>query len=791
MRRISMVLFAAMVTTTVVSTGGASQPAAALPAGFTDVVVANVNGPTAVEALPDGRVIVLEQSGAIRRIDATDPADPEVTTVGRLNVCSNSERGLLGFTPDPDYFTSGFVYVYYTLASGQPGGCHNRVSRFVMNEAGLDLGSEFVLVDNISSNAGNHNGGDIEIGNDGHLYIAIGDAGRDPRNDSGSAGTNDAAQDLSLLNGKILRVERSTGRAVEGNPFTAPGSGGVECRLRGNTPETPTTPCREIFASGLRNPYRFAFDPNTSATRFFINDVGQNTREEVNDGQINANYGWPEREGQCPQGENPPCDGPRFGLTDPITDYGHDRGLFITGGTFIPNGVWPAEYDGGYLFADGAFGDIWLRDAAGIVDYDSPVIDASRPTDMTFVHGPNGAALWYVQQNGEVHRVSAPLPVADDDSGPLRYQPLDRMDRRFDSRQQSPAAPLRAGQTRLLDVDAPADAVAALVNITLVRPSVSGSFVTAWEPRTSRPTTSNVNAPPGSNVGNSSIVPLNANGELMLYTSVTTGVVVDVAGFFFDAPTDVASGRFVALTPARLVDTREPRSETNEFNGIDSSDDLRVPIAGKLGIPDDVGEISAVAIVIAGINNESSAGGFATAFPSGGEFPLASSVNVNGDNDVRANLGILPVGATDGSIDIMVQGIDNLTIDVAGYFTGESSEVAGAGRFHLSAPTREYDSRTGEGPAGLGLSGTGTINPTVPDDASAIAQNLTLAPSRGRGFVTAYPGDPLPTVSSINASGPGQVRGALGFVTLADDGTERIFASADNGLVIDRFGWFE
>lgn len=798
MRRVSLVLSVAMLAAVVVLVGSRSTPASALPAGFTDVVVANVNSPTAVEALPDGRVIVLEQDGTIQRIDARDPSVPNtIVNMGSLTVCSNSERGLLGFTPDPDFFGSGFVYIYYTLPSGQPGGCHNRVSRFLMTETGIDLASELVLVDNISSNAGNHNGGDVEIGNDGHLYIAVGDAGRDPRNDSGSAGANDAAQDLSLLNGKILRVDRNTGRAVDGNPFTAVGSGGVECRVRGNTPNTPTTPCQEIFASGLRNPYRFAFDPNTSATRFFINDVGQNTREEVNDGVLNSNYGWPVREGVCQQGVNPgdtspACEGPTFGLTDPILDYGHDRGLFITGGAFIPNGVWPQQYDGGYLFADGAFGDVWLRDAAGNVDFNAPFLDTSRPTDLTFVHDSNGAALWYVQQNGEVHRVSTPLPVAAADSGPLRYDPLAAMDRRFDSRAQVPAAPLRAGQTRVIDVNAPSGAVAALVNITLVRPAAVGSFVTAWQPRTFRPTTSNVNAPPGSNVGNSSIVPLNSDGELMLYTSVTTGVVIDVAGFFFAAPAAVAAGRFVALTPARLVDTRQPASETNTYEPIVAgSDDLRIPIAGKLGIPTDVGEISAVAVVVAGINNEGSAGGFATAYPSGGTAPVASSVNVNGNNDVRANLAILPVGAANGAIDVLMEGIDNLTVDVAGYFTGTSSSAATAGRFHLSAPTREYDSRRGDTPVGLGNAGVATINPTVPDDASAIAQNLTLAPSGARGFVTAYPQDPQPTVSSINASGPGQVRGALGFVTLAADGSERIFASADNGLVIDRFGWFE
>lgn len=786
MRRLLLVL--SLVTATVGAVvGGGDSPVRALPAGFTDELVATVGLPTAVEALPDGRVIVLEQSGAIQRIDARDRTrEPEVRTIARLDVCSNSERGLLGFTTDPDFFTTGTVYVYYTIASGQPGGCHNRVSRFTLGEFGLS--GERVLVDNISSNGGNHNGGDLEVGNDGHLYIGVGDAGRDPRGDSGSAGLNDAAQDLSLLNGKILRVRRDSGFAVDGNPFTAEGSGGVDCRVRGNTASTPTTPCREIFAAGLRNPYRFAFDPNTNETRFFINDVGQNTREEVDEGRLNANYGWPVREGRCPRGENPPCAGPADGFTDPITDYGHDLGLFITGGAFVPNGVWPAEYDGGYLFADGAFGDIWLRRSDGTVDYAAPFLETNRPTDMTFVHDPSGAALWYVQQNGQVHRVTTPLAPAAADSGSLRYEPLDTMDRRFDSRELDPAAPLRGGQTRLLGIGAPDGAVAALVNITMVRPSASGAFVTAWEPRTFRPTTSNVNAAGGDNVGNTSIVPLDESGRLMLYTSVTTDIVIDAAGFFFDESAAVSAGRFVTISPERLIDTRQAPGEANEFT--ETAEGLRVPVLGRLGVPTDAGEVGAVAMVIAGINDEGSSGGYATAFPTGGAVPLASSVNVNGDDDVRANLAIVPV-SSDGTIDVAVARVDNITLDIAGYFTGYAAPSGTLGRFHLSVPTREYDSREGDTPLGLGSTGTRTIEPTVPDGASAIVQNITLAPSGGRGFVTAFPSEPRPTTSSINASGPGQVRGALGFVTLADDGSEQIFATTDNGFVLDRFGWFE
>ena len=795
MRRVLLALsLVASVSVVVAASFGGDRfvSAQSAPAGFTDELVARGSLPTAVEALPDGRVVVLEQSGALKRIDArVRGAAPQVATLARFPVCSNSERGLLGFALDPDYFLSGFVYVYRTIPSGQPGGCHNRVSRFTMDENALYLSSERVLVDNISSVAGNHNGGDLHVGNDGYLYISVGDAGRDPRGDSGSAGANDAAQDLSLLNGKILRVRRDTGLAAPGNPFTAPGSGGVDCRLRGNTPATPRTPCREIFASGLRNPYRFAFDPNTSRTRFFVNDVGQNTREEVNDGRLAANYGWPVREGRCPQGQNPPCAGPPDGLTDPIIDYDHDTGLYVTGGAFVPNGVWPASFDAGYLFADGAFGSIWLRRADGSVDFGNPFLRASRPTDLAFAHDQAGAALWYVQQNGEIHRVTFALPEASADSGPLRYDALSTISRRFDSREQTPPGPLRAGGTRLIDIDAPDGANAALVNVTLVRPAADGAFATVWQPRTAQPDTSNVNAPSDANVGNSSIVPLDDSGRLMIRTPVTTGVVIDAAGFFFPADSAVDAGRFVARPPARLIDTREPPRADNDYASTTSGGrerSIRVPVAGRLGLPGDVDEMSAVVAVIAGIGGD--AGGFATVHPSGTDLPVGSNVNVNGRADVRANLVVVPVGA-DGSVTIDTDGIGNVTFDVAGYVTGEASETSATGRFHLTPPTREYDSRAGDAPVGLGRVGTRRFDPSVPDDASAIAQNVTMARSGGRGFLTVFPSEPRPETSSLNASGPGQIRGALGLVALAADGSLLVYADRDNGLVIDRFGWFE
>ena len=790
MRRVLLALSMSLSALVGVQVAGSAPVANALPAGFTDEVVATFGRLTAVEALPDGRVVALEQGGRMVLVDDRD-GSAAVRTLAQFNVCANSEQGLLGFALDPAYVTSGFVYVYRTIPSGAPGGCSNRVSRFFMTSSGLDLASERILIDGISAVNGNHNGGDLEVGNDGYLYIAAGDAGRDPRGDSGGGGANDAAQDRSLLNGKILRVDRSTGRAAPGNPFTGPGT--ADCRIRGNAPSTPQTICREIFAYGLRNPYRFAFDPNTSATRFFINDVGQNTREEVNEGAAGANYGWPLREGRCPQGQNPPCAGPTSGLVDPITDYGHDDGLFVTGGAFVPNGVWPEAYDGRYLVSDGAFGTTWAWDGEADLGSSFVFLGASRPTDMVFVNGPTGTALWYVQQNGQVHKVTYAAPAPPADSGPQRYEPLPAPDRRFDSRELSPAAPLRAGQTRMIDLDAPAGATAALVNLALVRPLSNGSNATAWQPRTLRPATSNVNAPSGANVANSSIVPLDADGRMVLFSQATAHVLIDVAGFYVDQSGPSTDGRFVPTGPERIIDTREPAGVGNEYQRSADGTGERVAVvaAGSVDIPEAADEVSAVAIVVTGINNVSSSKGFVTVF-GGATRPTTSNVNVNAAPDARANLVVVRPGPS-GAIDIYLDDVDHVAVDVVGYFTGSGSSSATTGRFHLLAPQREVDTRSGLGFGRLAVDQQVTLNPaSVPNSASAVAQNLTIVRTGGRGFVTAFPGGTLPTVSNINASGANQVRAALGFTRLSGSGSETFFNGVSaKDLVVDAFGYFE
>ncbi len=240
--------------------------AATLPAGFTETSISGLSNPTAMEIAPDGRIFVCQQGGSLRVIKNGVLLSTPFLTV---SVDPNGERGLLGIAFDPNFATNNFLYVYYTVPSTPR---HNRVSRFTANGDVVVPGSEQIILelDNLSS-ATNHNGGAIHFGPDGKLYVAVGE----------NANSSNA-QTLSNRLGKVLRIN-SNGTIPTDNPFfnTAAGNN------------------RSIWALGLRNPFTFAFQPGTG--RMFINDVGEVTWEEINDGIAGSNYGWPNTEGRNQQ----------------------------------------------------------------------------------------------------------------------------------------------------------------------------------------------------------------------------------------------------------------------------------------------------------------------------------------------------------------------------------------------------------------------------------------------------------------------------------------------------------
>lgn len=308
--------------------------AATLPAGFTETQISGLTRPTAMEIAPDGRIFVCLQGGQLRVVKNGALLPTPFLTV---SVDSTGERGLLGVAIDPNFATNNFIYVYYTVPSTPR---HNRVSRFTANGDVAINGSEVVLLELDDLSATNHNGGAIHFGPDGKLYIATGE----------NAVTSNS-QTLANLLGKILRIN-SDGSIPNDNPFFNTASGKN----------------RAIWALGLRNPFTFAFQPGTG--RMFINDVGASIWEEINDGIVGSNYGWPASEG--------PTTNPNF--RSPLFAYGHGfgptTGCAIAGGTFYnPTTVqFPSSYAGKYFFADLCSG--WIR-----------VLDPANNTASGFASG--------------------------------------------------------------------------------------------------------------------------------------------------------------------------------------------------------------------------------------------------------------------------------------------------------------------------------------------------------------------------------------------------------------------
>jgi glucose/arabinose dehydrogenase/PKD repeat protein len=419
------------------------KPALAVtPPGFTDTLVASVGSlPSGLTFTPDGRMLVLVKTGQVRVYkDGELLPTPALDISSR--VCANGERGVLGVALDPDFGTAGsnYVYLYYSFnkfgvcPSGEPANPDNpvnRVSRFVMSGDTINPSSEEVLIDNIPSPRGTHNAGDLNFGKDGYLYVTVGDGGCDYAGDSFCAAQNDASRDPHILLGKVLRITRD-GSIPATNPYT--GTDSARCNLTGRTDVGKQ--CQETFASGLRNPFRFAFDPNASGTRFFINDVGQVAWDEVDQGKAGADYGWNICEGNHDNPAHPDSvDCTAAPYTPPIHEYSHDTGCSaITGGAFVPNGAWPAEYDNSYLYGDYVCNKIFElkpKSGGGFTQNEfASGLGQEGPIDMAF--GPYGAgqALYYITNaaGGEVRRIAhttnanrppTAVVTANPTSGPL------------------------------------------------------------------------------------------------------------------------------------------------------------------------------------------------------------------------------------------------------------------------------------------------------------------------------------------------------------------------------------
>lgn len=506
--------------------GWARAGQAAVPAGFSDTLITSVGAPTALAFTPDGRMLITTQPGSLWVWHGTLLGTPALT-IPASSICSESERGLLGVAVDPGFATNRRIYLFYTAE--KPGGsCVNRVSRFTFFSAAgqqnqIDPASELVLIDNMPSPAGNHNAGDVQIGKDGYLYASIGEGG-----------IAAAARDQHVLTGKILRITLDGGIPPT-NPFT--GLGTARCNVTGST--TAGNKCQETFAWGFRNPFRFAMDPNAAGTRFFINDVGQGLWEEIDEAQAGADYGWNCREGAHVNSTSGPCNPAPPGMVDPIYEYSHSTGCgSITGGAFVPNGLWPG-FDSAYMFSDFVCGKIFKLTQSGTwsaTDF-ATNLGSGSAVHMTF--GPWGTtrALYYTTYagGGQVRRISRRVSRP---GGPLDYHtvpPCRVVDTRAAFGMQGGPA-LVSGATRTFQVAGlcgiSSTASSVQLNVTVTSPSTAG-FLRVEPGDNAAASTSVLNFTAGATRANNAVSLLGTAGDLAVtLSSGTAHVVIDVMGYF-------------------------------------------------------------------------------------------------------------------------------------------------------------------------------------------------------------------------------------------------------------------
>lgn len=339
---------------------------ASVPLGFSDArVTGGIVQGTAMALAPDGRLFVAEQKGSIRVIKNGALL---ATNFVNLNTRIEGSRGLIGIAIDPSFTSNKHLYVYYTVFGST---VKNRLSRLTANGDVFQAGSEKVLWESPILPNANHNGGAIEFGKDGKLYLATGD---------GFISGN--AQSLNSTMGKILRLNKD-GTIPGDNPyyFTASGTN------------------RAIWASGLRNPYTFAI--HRGSGKMFINDVGDAAFEEVNEGRKGANYGWDTFEG--------PANTP--GLTDPYYYYDHTIGSSVIASAFYSpaNIKFPSAYKDDYFFGDYVAGFIKSMDYSGSAPVVSPF--ATGITQLVDIEITPDGSLYYLQRGnsrgtGAVSRIT-------------------------------------------------------------------------------------------------------------------------------------------------------------------------------------------------------------------------------------------------------------------------------------------------------------------------------------------------------------------------------------------------
>lgn len=329
-------------------------------------VVSGLQRPVDLQADGSGRLFVIEKSGRIRIIQDGQLLEASFLDItDRVNDSSN-EMGFLGLAFHPNYAQNGFFYVNYTGSGG-----NTFISRFQASGDVADPNSEKILL-TVEQPFPNHNGGVVIFGPDGFLYAGLGDGGS-----QGDPFGN--AQNTGVLLGKILRLD-----VDNGEPYAIP---------------TDNPFGNEVWAYGLRNPWRISFDKLTGD--LYIGDVGQNTWEEIDflpaGSAGGTNFGWDFREGAHEYSGTAPS-----GLVDPVAEYSHSEGGCSVTGGYIYRGSMP-EWNGIYLFGDYCTGFIWglIRSGGG---WQKQLLFDADVTITSFGQDKSGE-IYLVSDNGGVYRL--------------------------------------------------------------------------------------------------------------------------------------------------------------------------------------------------------------------------------------------------------------------------------------------------------------------------------------------------------------------------------------------------
>jgi glucose/arabinose dehydrogenase len=341
-------------------------------------LAAGFAAPVGIVNAGDDRLFIVQQTGQIRimNITGTVVVTPFLD-ISNTIALQNYEQGLLGLAFDPNYASNGYFYAHYTALNWDV-----KISRFQVSADPnvANPASEVNLLTIPHGDYENHNGGQLQFGPDGYLYIAVGDGGS-----SDDPGNN--AQNLNTWLGKILRINvsgQTTYTIPAGNPFTQT----VNARP-------------EIWSFGLRNPWRFSFDRATG--NLYIADVGQGGYEEINvepAGAGGRNYGWRCYEGLHINPNVPACPTPTITYTMPIFEYDHTQGNVVTGGYVYRGARYPAM-QGYYFFADFGSGRWWAMDMLA-----NTVTGLGQPLAEVTTLGEDAAGeLYLATYGGHIYRL--------------------------------------------------------------------------------------------------------------------------------------------------------------------------------------------------------------------------------------------------------------------------------------------------------------------------------------------------------------------------------------------------